>query len=260
VSPGALSAAVVLVLAAPARAIETPRQEFARAVGLFESFQDAQATALLRDVLYRAPGSPVAAKAHVYLGLIALNATDAERAKTEFQKAIATDVLVDLPPAQSPKAQVLFAQARRDLAAAPIAAPGAPPMPPQSAAPPAAAPAVLAVAPPAVSSRPEAGPSHAAAWATGGAGLGALAVGGLFGYLQLSAANAEKSDGDLTSALHDGQPYAQDGIVADVLYATGGAAIVAAIVLYFVERPSARSRKDASVGVAPGGLSLSGHF
>jgi hypothetical protein len=237
---------LLLVLAGATPQVEAPTQELARAVQLFESFKDQTAAMLLRDVLLRAPAASIAAKAHVYLGLIALNATDAEEAEAEFRKAIAAYVLVELPPNPSPKAQVLFTEARRELAAAA-------PLPEVARPSPASPPPVVVERP---SAPAPASPSPLPAYVVGGGGIAALAVGGVFGYLQQSAASEVQRDAALSAALADGQPYARDGITADVLYCAGGAALLVAIILFATER--AAPAISASAG--PGGLSISGAF
>jgi hypothetical protein len=176
----------VLAHSVAASARETPREELARAIQLFENFQDDAAAFALHDLLHHAPSAEVAAKAHIYLALILLNAADAAAAKVEMQKAVSTDVMVDLPLGQSPKAQVLFAQARRELTTVGPSAPGVTPAPtPESAlAPPGrehgmegmlpveGAPATGATAAPGG----EAPRSHALRWTFLGVGIVAAAV------------------------------------------------------------------------------------
>lgn len=217
------------------------------AVHLFQSFEDAKAAVALRELLRRSPPQAIAAKAHIYLGMIALNASDEPGAKAEFEKAVATSVLVDMPPGQSPKAQILFAEARRSVAAAPLPAPS-------QGAPPAAEgtpPAALTVA-------ETPAPSHVPAYVVGGIGIAALAAGGIFGYLQQQAQSSAVNDPGAAAARNAGQPYAQDGITADVLFGVGGVALVTAIVLFFTEGSSKAPAVAVSAG--PGGFAISGAF
>ncbi len=221
------------------------------AIRRFESFDDKGAAAELRALLRRSPPAAVAAKAHIYLGLIALNATDLENAKAEFEKAVRTDVLLDLPPGLSPKAQILFAEARRGLASGTFGAP----------------PGGLKVSPQAQQTEPgafasttseQASPSRLPAYLVGGSGVLVLAAGGLFAFLQQQVKSSVISDTTGADALRDGQPYAQDGIAADVLFGVGGAALVTAIILYATEG-SARA-PEVAISAGPRGFALSGAF
>jgi hypothetical protein len=227
----------------------SPQAALEAAVQLFQNFEDQKSEAALRALLRRSPPKSVAARAHIYLALIALNATEPEVAQTEFEKAVRTDVLIDLPPGQSPKAQILFAEARREVASGPMpAAADSPSI--QTATPrePAAAAAVAA----------QGSPSHLPAYVVGGIGVAALAAGGIFGWLQLEAGNSARNDPTLAAALSDGQPYAQDGLVADVLFGVGGAALITAIVLFATEGTANAPAVAFSAG--PRGLALSGAF
>jgi hypothetical protein len=230
-------------------------------VKLFQSFQDDQAATAFRALLGRSPPASIAAKAHLYLGLIALNAFDSTSAKAEFVKAVATEVLVDLPPGQSPKAQILFAEARRDVASGPSVPSAFSPTP--FGAPP-AAPAGAVTAEPA--------PSHGngatvAAWVMGGIGLAALGTAVGFGVAQNSAesglpggSNPVKDAGQATSL---GQSIARDGLIADVLYGVGGAAAVASLILFLVPSGSsgdASPSASLSVSVGPAAVQVGGRW
>jgi hypothetical protein len=95
----------------------------------------------------------------------------------------------------------------------------------------------------------------------GSIGVAALAAGGVFGYLQQQSKNNVVADTSGASALKDAQPYAQDGVVADVLYGAGGVALVTAVILFFTERPNKTAAAPVvTLSVGPGGLALSGAF
>ena len=233
------------VSGAPAGAApRSPQDELVSAVKLLENFEDERAAASFKALLRRSPPKSVATLAHLYLALIALNATDIERAQGEFESAVRTDVLVELPPGQSPKAQVLLAEARRHLAAGP---------PPGSTSP---------AAPAAVAATTETAPSHLPAYVVGGVGVAALAVGGVFGFLQQQAGNAQHNDPQLAASLNDGQAYAQDGLAADVLFGVGGAALVTAIILFVTEGSAKDPARppEVTLSAGPRGFALSGAF
>ncbi len=101
----------LLLAAAP-----PPGRTLQRAIALFQSFEDEKAARLLREVLARSPSGALAAKAHTYLGLIALNAIDPDLARLEFRLAIQANPAAELPLDASPKAHLAFDQARNALA------------------------------------------------------------------------------------------------------------------------------------------------
>ncbi len=247
---------ILIAVSAPPLSGPAATAALDHAVRQFETFDDVKAATELHALLMRSPPASVAAKAHIYLGLIALNQTDSESAKAEFMNAVAADVVVDLPIGQSPKAEILFAEARRAIASGPLAK-GAPSTAflheagdgaaPAAAPVPAAAEATLAPA-----------PSRVPAYVVGGIGVAALVAGGIFGFLQQQAKSSVGSDLSLSAAQSDAQPYAQDGIAADVLFGVGGAALVTAVILFFTEGSS--SSTAVAVGAGPNGVALSGRF
>jgi hypothetical protein len=85
------------------------------AVQLFEDFEDEAAALKLRTLLLRLPPGEIAAKAHLYLGLIAFNDMKPDLAKAEFRRALEANPAIDLPRQASPKTRLAFAAARRAL-------------------------------------------------------------------------------------------------------------------------------------------------
>jgi hypothetical protein len=204
-----------------------------------------------------------------------------------MQKAVSTDVMVDLPTGQSPKAQVLFAQARRELATAPTPPPATPPTaaparvaPPPTApvgevpvaekepSPPPLAPASdapvaekeTAAPPPAtpvqVPEAAQAAPpsSHLPAYLVGAGSVVLFGVGGLFGYLQQQALNDARnpSPGSTVASVQNAanSQYPQDGLIADVLFGAGAAAGVAAIILFATEGFGGASDSGGQAGAS----------
>ncbi len=108
----ALSGAPMVVAEAP-----TVQRALADAVELFESFEDERAKVEFLALLGRSPPDEVAAKAHIYLGLIAFNAFQTSEAKAEFRLALEANFAEDLPQNESPKARGAFQQVRRALTA-----------------------------------------------------------------------------------------------------------------------------------------------
>ncbi len=156
-------AGALLVSARGAAGGAPPEVALSRAVRLYGDLQGEEAAALLRRLLRRQAPPGVCARAHLYLGLIALNfQADSDGAKAEFGKAMAADPLVELPVGVGPKARIVFEQARREVAFAPrpavapapvsppAPAPGGPPSTGMAARPPAVTRAPRAARPPAV--------------------------------------------------------------------------------------------------------------
>src|SRR5450631_1727230 len=81
------------------------------AIQLFDNFDDAGAAAAFREILAANPPTRIAAKAHLYLGLLAFNGHDPDLAQQEFQKAVHADSSVELPEG-SPKARIALEEAR----------------------------------------------------------------------------------------------------------------------------------------------------
>lgn len=89
----------------------TPVAQLEEAVRSFNNFDDAKAAEQLRMVLAYLPSPDVAAKAHLYLGLIAFNAHELERAQKEFQLAVRLNSSIELREG-SPKARIALEEAR----------------------------------------------------------------------------------------------------------------------------------------------------
>jgi hypothetical protein len=148
------------------------------AIVAFEKLRDEDAADLLHAVLIRDPPSPIRAKAHLYLGLIALNAVRTDEAREQFKIALSANATIELPPYASPKAQLVFAEAetqrRRDLQRS-LSAPLSGESPAVAVVAPVAAPAPAAV------SR-----SHALSWVLVAVGAAALAT-GIYGAVDLAS-------------------------------------------------------------------------
>ncbi len=176
----------------------SPQVALHEAIRLFESFKDDKAAAALQALLKQSPPDSIAAKAHVYLALIALNAADAEGAKAEFATALRTDVLVDLPPGQSPKARLAFGQVRSSLVAQGEAATTPPPPQPPTQPAPAAATAPNGAT---TVELETAGPSrsHLAAYILGGATLVLTGV-AIYGGVEVLNFNSTVNAGNSAAA------------------------------------------------------------
>ncbi len=112
--PVSVGLALVVILGAP-DATHDPGRMLARAVALVQNFDDAKAEPILRELLRHSPSRPVAGRAHLYLGIIAMNAVDTERAMEEFKKALLIEPALDFVRGGSPKARLAFEEARHAL-------------------------------------------------------------------------------------------------------------------------------------------------
>jgi hypothetical protein len=142
-----------------------------RAIELMNSFEDEKATDAFRALLKGHPDDGIAARAHLYLGILQLNATHASQAREEFKQALLADPTLELPPGGSPKARLALGEARRTLSleveAAPVVDPAA------SGADSAPAPAAAVEA---NGSKKPAEKSHVLAITLGSIGVAAIAV------------------------------------------------------------------------------------
>jgi hypothetical protein len=143
------------------------------AVQFFESFDDERAALKFRALLAGSPPGEIAAKAHLYLGLIAFDNIKPDLAKLEFRRALEANPGVDVPPKTSPKARLAFAAALHNFELEMEGAAAAPKRPRMEPAPAAA----TAVSPAEVEGA-TAPRSHTAAYVLGGLtlALGAVAI------------------------------------------------------------------------------------
>jgi hypothetical protein len=210
--PRTAAAALLLgvAIAGAARADQAPA--VTHAIALYQSFEDAKAARAFRAILAAAPSRAVAAKAHLYLGLIAVNQLDAERAIREFTLALKSDPTVDVGPGSSPKARLTFEEARHELegqlaVAAPTPTPTATLNPPSTPTATGTTTTTATLIPAATTTEPEpavaaAEPStrwhsHALALVFGGVGLvsGVLAI---YGGVQVLNFNSQVSSANAT--------------------------------------------------------------
>ncbi len=222
-------------------------------IQLYEDEHDPEASAILHALLAAAPPAPIAAKAHVYLGLIAFNALATPEALAEFSLAIQADAAVELPRDCSPKARIAFTQAQLANGAGP---------------------------PPDVLIVPSAPASHdrpvQTAFATAARrvwwpsclslGIGAAALGAA-SYFAIAANGDQKaaqsaSAGSLSAAqaINEQNQARVYNRIADIGFGTAATAGVTAVILYLALPGQATLTPSAAV--VPGGaaMSLSGRW
>jgi hypothetical protein len=219
--------AALVFTAGTASAVATT--DLDRGVQLFNDFEDAKAEVALRAFVASAP-PPVAAqlaKAHLYLGLIAFQALDADRARTEFSAAVKQAPAIELPFGVSPKARLLFEQVQREtIEQEARAKANVPPARPRTEVPAQAAPP------------PPENPSRAPAYVLGAIGLAGLAAGGVFGALCESDLSTSKDPTiGVSNAAAKNSSAGAEGLAADIAFAAGGALALTAVFLWFAEAP-----------------------
>ncbi|MHB1845628.1 MAG: hypothetical protein ACYCWW_12440 [Deltaproteobacteria bacterium] len=215
----------------------SPGLELRQAVELMGNFDDRGAALVLRRLLGEQTPDPIAAQAHVYLALIAMNAGDIQTAKREMTAAVQRDALTELPPRVSPKAHILFAQVQRESEGALTRRPG-----PRPEAPP---PVVVREAAPIEASpfspfgTPGTGPnergSRLPSYLCGAGALATLGGGLLFGALQGGALSQAQALSTAAAAKPFASQYSNDGVAADVLFGVSAVAAVIAVTLYLGE-------------------------
>ncbi len=149
------------------------------AVQFFESFEDERAAMKFRALLARSPPGEIAARAHLYLGLIAFDDIKPDLAKVEFRRALEANPAIDVPSKASPKARLAFAAVRHALEVEMEGAASAPKSPAAERAP-----AAATTAPSAETAQESPSHSHTAAYVLGAVTL-ALAVLAVYGGIQV---------------------------------------------------------------------------
>ncbi len=184
------------------------------AVELFDSFEDERAAMKFHALLANKLPGQIASKAHLYLGLIALNAFEPDDAKAEFRRALEANPAADLPPQASPKARLAFGEVRRDLSAE---VEGTAPGPRrarnavQAAVPSRPEPAAAAAAPTAQREQEPPGHSHTAAYVIGAATV-VLAALAIYGGVEVLDYNSAVSAGNSYAGTGTNPPNSWSGL------------------------------------------------
>jgi hypothetical protein len=239
------------LVSAPALSKESVQSDLERAVKLFNDFEDPKAALILNEILKRQPSPDQAAKALVYLGLIALNALKTDRARAEFKEALAIDATTELPFDAAPKARLAFDQARRELEreaqqktfeppkVAPESQKSSLPsgvvvtQQPSSGSP---APAhQVTVREQVLAPLPQAPPSLAPSIVVASTGAAAVIAGAVFGALANASANQANQAPQAGPSAQFALQAGTDGLVADICFGVGAAAIATGAILFLVE-------------------------
>ncbi len=244
----ALAGLVALGIAVQARAVGhyDAAAAMQQALRFHDKFDDDRAVALLRELLHHGPPVDIAAKAHMYLGIIALDALRVAEAREEFEQAIGIDPTLEPPVlASSPKVSALYRDVRRKLAASG-------PETRSTAVEAAPRPALSPMPPLELTEPPPESPSHLPAYVVGSVGLACLATGIVLGVVSNSEASlaTSPSPGEYaTAAEAAAQTASSERVAADVLFGVALVAGVTSVVLFFTEKPKARAEPPPPSGV-----------
>jgi tetratricopeptide (TPR) repeat protein len=225
--------------------------ELRQGIEAYENFEYAEALQLLQAASQKPELSrPDQLRILLYLGLVQFTLGERDAAEKAFEAALRMDRKLQLPVDTSPKIVESFEAVRAKLPSEPKAKPG-----PKAKPEPNVRPGPVAEAP-----APEP-PGRLWTWVMAGVGGAALVAGGTCGYLA-SESQQEFKDATWASDAMDAKAEAEDrALAANVLYGLGGAALVTALVLFFVEvddGPTAdhEGSPAPSLVPAPGGAAL----
>jgi tetratricopeptide (TPR) repeat protein len=243
--------ALLALLASSAAHAEVP-PTMDQAVGFYEAMDDVRAAAAFEKILRGHPPGEVAAKAHLYLGVIAFNAFHPDQARAEFQKAIEANPAIDLPRSVSPKAAISFAEARRAVTRE-LEVPDA--TPEGTAAASSARGQPGRVAPPAATTataQPSSGGIPAGSWWLGGFGLAALGAGTVLGVLSngISSQDSYPKTPYHTISFSAAQTAGDEALTADVLFCAGGALLLGSVIWALTGSTPARASPSSPIAVA----------
>jgi tetratricopeptide (TPR) repeat protein len=221
-----------LLGAAPVRAEPASLDE---AVAAYESFEYQKALDLLQRIERRGDlPATQRARVQLYIGLVRFTLGDRQQAERDFARAIEADPDIAAPEDTSPKIVEVIERVRQRVAP-PEPPPDGPPLdrPPPDAA-------------------PEPARGRVWTWVAAGVGAAALAGGGVLGGLALQKKSAFEDEVWADRAA-DLRAQAEDfSLGANVMFGVGGALLVTAVVLFFVEDDgSGGERAGVEVGVAP---------
>ncbi len=236
-----LLGAALFILLSPL-AVAAENQDLQRGIEFFDDFEYQQALGHLQKVRNQ-PGvsEPDQAKALLYMALSHFTLRDKESARSEFNRALDLKPDLRLPADVSPKIFQFFDEIKESRKAPPDPRPAP------------FAPSHGVMSPSPARSRPF-------TWISAGLGGAALIGAGAFSFL----AAQSKSD-------FDAEPWADRAedlrtttesrsLTANILFATGGAALLTAVILYFTEGKTDLESPTTSLSITPSGLDARWRF
>ena len=237
-----LAGTALLILLLSPFAVAAENQDLQRGIASFDDFEYQQALVFLQNVLDQSEVSePDQAQALLYMALSHFTLRDKESAHSEFNRALDLQADLQLPADVPPKIVLFFAKLKESRKA-----------------PPAPVPAQLD--PKHGITSPAPARSRPFTWITAGLGGAALIGAGAFSFL----AAQSKSD-------FDAEPWADRAedlrtstenrsLTANILFATGGAALLTAVILFFTEGKADAESPVTSWSITPSGLDARWRF
>lgn len=229
-------AAALVLFACSALAAAKPNPYLAQAKVFYQGLEYEKCLARLDQATKWASDPAEEADVQLYFGLCNFNIGTLDEATRRFDLALALDPQLELPPYTSPRIVETFEQSRTKVAAR------------KAAQPPAETKVAATDSPTKRDLTPKPDDDHRPQWVERGAegphlgaplalaGAGALAAGaGAFFGLQAKAAESEANDAQFASDAFAATDRAHSNAgLANVAFAVAGAAVIGAVVTYFV--------------------------
>jgi tetratricopeptide (TPR) repeat protein len=215
---------LLLVLLAAPRAARAENTYIKQAIGSYENFEYEEALRILSQAV-EVPNSTKEelAQIHLYMGLVRFTLGDPAQAEKDFKQAVELNYNIKPPPDTSPKIVSEFQRVKKTVPPPEVKDPGGSVKPPGGNG-------IVITKPMPVPPR-----KRVWTWVVLGVGAGALVGGGVFGYLA-SSAKADFDKQDWADKAHDLKNTAESrALLANILFGAGGAAMAAALILFFTE-------------------------
>jgi tetratricopeptide (TPR) repeat protein len=242
-----LGAFVALLCLAPSPSSRAADPQLAEAISAYENFEYEQALKLLTQVGQKA-GLDEAdrARVHLFTGLTLFTLGERERAEQAFAQALRLDYQIAPPADTSPKIIAAFQAVKKTI---PAPAPKPDPRVGTGDRDPDPPPTVVAPAP---------SKGRVWTWVVAGVGAAALAGGGLSAGLAAQA-KGDFDDQEWAARAADLKETVETrALAANVLFGVGGAALLTAVVLFFVEDTGPTAPEtSAAWRIDPGPLGVS---
>ncbi len=237
---------LLLVAALLAAEEPAPNPYLSQARVLYQGLEYEKALARLERALkWKQTGDEERAEIHLLLGLCHYQLGATARARQDWERGLAIDPKLALPPMTSPKIRADFDEVRARVAppvetppprieTAPRVGPTTTPvakLPPPDVTAPIAQPVVPAPAP---AARTVAGKNHVPWLVAGGAAAVLAGAGGFFAYRASANAQAAYGTHYASDAAALGNEARRNATTANILYGAAGAAAAAGVALYFV--------------------------
>ena len=227
--------------------------KLAESISAYENFEYEDALRGLTQALrHKGSTQEELARIHLYTGLVQFTLGNQAAAEKAFTQALKLRYDIELPPDTSPKISTAFAAVKKT-----VPGPKKPEPPPTDPKPdPLAQKPDPKPKPPIVPPPPPAPGGRLWTWVAAGVGGAALVGAGVFGGLALSAKADFDDEQWAGQAAELRDSVETNALAANILFGLGGAALTAALVLFFVEDGGDDSSRATSLTIEPGPLSV----